>query len=152
MSFEFRNRRPTQHLNIHCSRCGIVTVRFESWVAEGNVFEMVGHKLSEMMAFLSINNSQVLCTPCAALAASEAEDRRLREKNRIRQQLEPIASQAAQFSSEEPAIYDDEGITSLRVRQEDQTESTGNGSLPRRANTQRARTVSHRYYDIFSRL
>jgi len=145
-------RRPTQQLNIRCSRCGVVTVRFESWVADGHVFEMVGNKLSEMMAFLSVNNSQVLCTPCSELAITEAEERRRQERERVRQQMElSMGGQSQQIyyqaNSSQPAVYDEEGISSLRTRPEVSTvgaSASGSGSWPRRGNTQRARAPPNR--------
>src|ERR1700736_2430246 len=45
----FGSRRPTQQLNIACNDCGAIANRFESVVADGAIFEMVGNKLSEMM-------------------------------------------------------------------------------------------------------
>ena len=99
----FGPRRPTQQLNIHCSKCGSVTVRFESFVADGDVFEMVGNKLSEMLAFISASPEVVLCSECTAKADAEAEERRLRLRDKVRRQMEPTPF--APTASEQPALY-----------------------------------------------
>ena len=107
---------------------------------------MVGNKLSEMMAFLSVNNNEVLCSPCAELAAAEAEVRRQRDRERIRQQMELPTLQTQQANVYQPAIYDQEGMTSLRNRPVNDPGSTlattSHSLLPRRANTQRDHQVS----------
>jgi len=101
------SRRPTQRLNIHCSNCGAVTVRFESFVVDGTVFEMVGQKLSEMLSFISTSPEAVLCTACTEEAAAEAENRRLEQRERIRQQMELQSAVPAvpPGASGQPATY-----------------------------------------------
>jgi len=102
----FNTRRPTQHLNINCSDCGVLTVRFESFVADGHIFEMVGNKLSEMMAFISASPDVVLCTACTEKAASEAENRRNRQRELLMKQMELRPSAApTNPDPEQPALY-----------------------------------------------
>jgi hypothetical protein len=133
-------RNPTQQLKLHCSRCGVLTVRFESWVAEGQVYGMVGKKVSEMMDFLRVTDTQVLCTPCSEEIASEASNRRQLDRDRIRRQMQPSGSQAPpQTDVENPAIYDEEQISSLRPHRDNKSRDRTFGSWPRRSNTQPAR-------------
>src|ERR1700737_2535511 len=103
----FGSRRPTQQLNIACNDCGAITVRFESFVADGAIFEMVGNKLSEMMAFLSASPELVRCTSCTEKAVAAAEAHRQRERDRIRQQMElkPSSEPHAQPAMYEPATF-----------------------------------------------
>jgi hypothetical protein len=79
-------------------------------VADGHIFEMVGSKLSEMMAFISASPEVVLCTACTTKAASEAETRRLKKRERIQQQMElrPAASTVPEVS-DLPATYPQAG-------------------------------------------
>ena len=67
------------------------------------MFEMVGNKLSEMMAFISASPEEVLCSECTAKAEAEAEARRLRLREKVRRQMElkPSATEI----SEQPASY-----------------------------------------------
>jgi hypothetical protein len=134
--------RPTQQLNLHCSNCGDVTVRFESWVADGQIFEMVGTKLSEMLAFLSASPDIVLCSNCADNEAVEKENRRLKERERIMQQMELPPSTAV--AGAKPAMY---GQLSLQGRSQgsgDRGQKDRNFSqpLPRRAHTSREQFYS----------
>jgi hypothetical protein len=116
---------------LRCNDCGVVIVKFESWIADGLIFEMVGTKLSEMIACLSASPEVVLCPRCVELAAQEAKDRRLRDRERVRQEMELPPTQMS--ASEEPATYQNGGSTQNGGN--DRTD----GILPRRANTQRHR-------------
>jgi hypothetical protein len=99
----FGSRRPTQQLNIACNDCGTITVRFESFVADGAIFEMVGTKLSEMMAFLSASPELVRCTACTERAVADSEYRRQQERDRIRRQME--VQPLSPGPHDQPAMY-----------------------------------------------
>jgi len=141
----FGSRRPTQQLNIHCSKCGGVTVRFESFVADGVVFEMVGNKLSEMMAFISASPEVVLCSECTAKAEAEAEERRLRLRDKVRRQMEPKPSAPAIL--EQPASYlqsNGQRKESKLLRVRSKKEVDNDRLTPRRAASTRERVTSER--------
>lgn len=141
------SRRPTQQLNIHCSNCRAVTVRFESFAADGVVFEMLGQKLSEMMSFISASPEVVLCSTCAAQAAAEAENRRLQHRDRLIQQLEirPTASTPTS-TSEQPATYATANTRSKasKLQHKSQREGEAIRPLPRRAVSNREQISSVR--------
>jgi len=143
----FGTPRPTQQLNIHCSRCGDVTIRFESWVAEGQIFEMVGNKLSEMLSFLSASPDIVLCSKCTADIAAEAENRRLRQRDRIRQQMEIGSSTSGPVTSTEPATYIPDSSNTRGTRSDTRTarDPESSRSLPKRSNTNREQFYGSRY-------
>jgi hypothetical protein len=102
----FTARRPTQQLNIHCSNCGAITVHFESFIADGQIFEMVGTKLSEILAFMSTTPDVVLCEPCTALAAQESKNRWNAERDRIMREMElPDLNGTPRNDHEQPARY-----------------------------------------------
>jgi hypothetical protein len=129
------SRRPTQYLNINCSDCGVATVRFESFVGDGPVFQMVGTKLSEIMAFMSTVPDVVLCTACQEKRASAETSRKQLQRERILQQM--ALPPPAQHDIGEPARYP---LTLERRRpnpQAAQEEKSTKNWLPRR-------TVSHR--------
>lgn len=139
--------RPTQQLNLNCSNCGDVTVRFESWVADGEIFEMVGTKLSEMLSFLSASPEVVLCTKCAELEAAEKETRRLKERDRIMQQMQLPPSTAV--AGAQPAMY---GQSSLQGRSQGKGQKDRNFSqpLPKRSATNREQFYSAKYFPFKS--
>jgi len=80
-------------------------VRFESFVADGLISEMVGQKLSEMIAFISASPDIILCSACTEKAAVEAQNRRNRRRDRILQQMELRPTAPADPDPEQPAIY-----------------------------------------------
>ena len=145
----FTTRRPTQHLNINCSDCGALTVKFESFVADGTVFEIVGKKLSEMMAFISASPDVVLCTACTAKAASEEQERRNRQRERIMQQME-LPPTAPVVDPERPAIYPksqpklQRRETKGKAEQENRVVETAKHK-PRRAFSGREKPTTSRY-------
>jgi uncharacterized Zn finger protein (UPF0148 family) len=143
----FGTPRPTQQLNIHCSRCGDTTVRFESWVAEGQIFEMVGNKLSEMFSFLSASPDIVLCSKCTADVAAEAEDRRQQQRNRIRQQMEIAPTTSGPLPSTEPATYLSESSTAKGSRSDTRKarDAEYSRSLPNRSTTHREKFYASKY-------
>jgi hypothetical protein len=147
----FGTPRPTQQLNIHCSKCGDVTIRFESWVAEGQIFEMVGNKLSEMLSFLSASPDIVLCSKCTADAAAEAQNRRQRQRDRIRQQMEVGPSTSGRVTSTEPATYmpDHSSTSGPRSDTRAARDPEYSRSLPNRSNTNREQFYA-RYFDQLS--
>lgn len=147
----FGTPRPTQQLNIHCSRCGDTTIRFESWVAEGQIFEMVGNKLSEMLSFLSASPDIVLCSKCTADVAAEAENRRRRQRERIRQQMEINPTTTGPLASTEPATYWPEGSTAKGTRSEPRPtrDPEYSRSLPNRSSGHREQFYASKYLLTF---
>jgi hypothetical protein len=143
------SRRPAQHLNIHCNNCGAVIVRFESFVADGAVYEMVGTKLSEMISFISASPNSVLCSDCVEQAAAEAECRRLKQRERIRQQMEltPSTPITAPGVSEQPATYSPAGTQRKlnRTQSKNQKKEEVVLPMPRRAFSNREKYSSSRY-------
>lgn len=134
-------RRPTQFLNINCTDCGVVTVRFESFVGDGPVFQMVGTKLSEIMAFMSAAPEVVLCSACQ-------EKRALAEKNRKQLQRERILKQMElppppREDVEEPARYP---LKLERQRKDPQDEKGTKNWLPRRAVSNREKNTTSEYF------
>jgi len=146
----FGTPRPTQQLNIHCSRCGDTTIRFESWVAEGQIFEMVGNKLSEMLSFLSASPDTVLCSKCTADVAAEAENRRLRQRERIRQQMEIPSMTSGPLSSTEPATYFQESsnVTGTKSETRAARDPEYSRSLPNRSSSHRNKFYSSKYFSL----
>ena len=144
----FGTPRPTQQLNIHCSRCGDTTIRFESWVAEGQIFEMVGNKLSEMLSFLSASPDIVLCSKCTADVAAEAENRRLQQRERIRQQMALPSTTSAPLVSTEPATYMSEtaNVNDTRNSTRAARDPEYTRSLPNRSSTNRKRFYASKYF------
>jgi hypothetical protein len=96
-------RRPIQHLTINCTECGAVTVRFESFVGDGPVFQLVGTKLSEIMAFMSAAPDVVLCTACQQKRALAERNRKQLRRERILEQME--LRPPPQEDVNEPARY-----------------------------------------------
>jgi len=138
-TMSLNSRRPTQYLNINCSDCGVATVRFESFIGDGPVFQMVGTKLSEIMAFMSTAPDVVLCTDCQEKHASAETTRKQLQRNRVLQQMS--LPSPPQQNVEEPARYP---LTLERRHpssQAAQEEKATKKWLPRRA-------VSHRERDI----
>jgi hypothetical protein len=144
----FGTPRPTQQLNIHCSRCGDTTIRFESWVAEGQIFEMVGNKLSEMFSFLSASPDIVLCSKCTADVAAETENRRLRQRDRLRQQMELPPRTDGPVTSTEPATYMSERGNTNGTRSDTRAtrDAEYSRSLPNRSNTHREKFYASKYF------
>jgi hypothetical protein len=147
----FGSRRPTQHLNIRCSNCGVITVRFESFVADGLVFEMVGNKLSEMIAFISASPDVILCSACTEKATAEEQNRRQRKREQIMQQMElrPTVLVDPEPEPEPAAMYPQTRLkrkeTKARAERE-QVETLR--PIPRRAFSQRETMPSARYFAI----
>ena len=144
----FSSRRPTQHLNIRCSNCGVITVRFESFVADGLIFEMVGNKLSEMIAFISASPDVILCSACTEKAAVEEQNRRHRKREQIMHQMELRPAVPADPDPEQPAIYPQTRLQrkETKVRAEREVETIR--PIPRRAFSQRETMPSFGYYPI----
>jgi len=117
------SRRPTQYLNINCTDCGVVTVRFESFVGDGPVFQMVGTKLSEIMAFVSQLPDVVLCTACQEKRGLAEKNRKQLQRERLLKQME-LPSMAPQEDVDKPARYP------LKSEREDKASKNW---LPRRA-------------------
>jgi hypothetical protein len=134
---DFKSRKPTQQLTIYCKDCGNSVVRFESFVAEGSVFEKVGQKLSELMAFVTASPEAVRCSLCIARLASENQNRRLVERDRLRQQME--LPPAPLNSLEQPATFVPSNSAD-RDKKED-----GLRSFLRRGNSRRDKTPATRY-------
>lgn len=117
-------------------------------MADGHIFEMVGTKLSEMMAFISASPEAVLCTACSTQAASEAETRRLRKRERIQQQMElrttaPVVPEVSDL----PATYpqrDSLRKRDSRVQANGQDEVVTIRPEPRRAFSSREPITSSR--------
>jgi hypothetical protein len=129
------SRRPTQYLNINCSDCGVATVRFESFVGDGPVFQMVGTKLSEIMAFMSTAPDVVLCTACQEKRVSAETTRKQLQRERILQHmaLPPPAQQDVEGPARYPLTMERRHPNPQAAQEEKATKSW----LPRR-------TVSHR--------
>jgi len=130
VAMSFSSRRPTQQLNIRCSKCGSPVVKFESFVSEGEIFEMVGTKLSEMMAFIHAAPESILCTSCTTKAAEDAALQRQLERERIYRRMEmrpdhPQAENMQQTAYGQPAT--------LPKRDANKKESGFLRLLPRRA-------------------
>jgi hypothetical protein len=103
---------------------------------------MVGTKLSEMLAFLSASPDIVLCSKCADNEAVEKENRRLKERERIMQQMALPPSTAV--AGAQPATY---GQLSLQGRSQGNAERghkdrNFSQPLPRRAHTNREQFYS----------
>ena len=126
-------------------------MRFESFVADGLVFEMVGKKLSEMIAFISASPDVILCTACTEKAAVEEQNRRHRKREQIMHQmaLRPTVAADPEPEPEQPAMYPQTRLqrkeTKARAERE-QMETIR--PIPRRAFSQRETMPSAGYFPI----
>jgi len=126
------SRRPTQSLNINCTDCGVVTVRFESFVGDGPVFQMVGTKLSEILAVVSRAPDVVLCATCQEKRGSAETNRKQLQRERLLKQME-LPSTTPQENVDRPARYP------LKPEREDKASTNW---LPRRAASNRERNTA----------
>lgn len=116
---------------------------------------MVGHKLSEMMAFISASPDVVLCSACTAKAASEAQSRRNRQRERIMQQME--LRPTAPVDSDQPALYSrtksqrrESKAKADKEKEKEVVETVK--PVPRRAFSTREKATSSRYSSYLDRL
>ena len=122
-------------------------MRFESFVAEGVIFEMVGNKLSEMIAFISASPGVILCTACTEKVALEEQNRRQRKRERIMQQMELRPTAPADPDPEQPAIYPQARLQRKETKtraERDEVETIR--PIPRRAFSQRETMPSVGYF------
>src|ERR1700736_2914656 len=107
-------KHPKQELNMSCSLCGKPAIIFESFISSGALYELVGAKVSEMMAFLASNSENVRCLSCAQKhrEEQEREARYWEKQNERTQELIRTAS--------------------LKSNRSDATGRTGTGSLRRK--------------------